>query len=145
MPEIGDLAAIAEALCTNIRTTIPEMQAYDHMPDAFAVPAAVVTILDVDYQVTMDDSRTGTVKAEVDVLLARTDVQGATEELLEYLSPNHPKSVMRAIESDTTLGDTVSDLTCGAGRRGPAIQTGGNGLSSGTTYLTLIFDVTIYP
>jgi len=137
---IGDLQAICEGIQTNLQT-IPGLQAFGYLPDSFSDPAAVVSVMDVQYQMSMNDSMTGQVDIIVNVLVARTDARSAQLKLQKFMSPNGPSSIRNAIESDTTLGGIVGDTTVISASRGPAISVGGGP----TIYLTLEFTVAVYP
>jgi len=137
---IGDLQAICEGIQTNLQT-IPGLQAFGYLPDSFSDPAAIVSVMDVQYQMSMNDSMTGQVDIIVNVLVARTDARSAQLKLQKFMSPNGSGSIREAIESDATLGGIVSNTTVISVFRGPAISVGGGP----TIYLTLEFTVAVYP
>jgi hypothetical protein len=137
---IGYLQAICEGIQTNLQT-IPGLQAFGYLPDSFSDPAAIVSVMDVQYQMSMNDSMTGQVDIIVNVLVARTDARSAQLKLQKFMSPNGSGSIREAIESDATLGGIVSNTTVISVFRGPAISVGGGP----TIYLTLEFTVAVYP
>ena len=134
-----DLDTICAGIVTNLQS-ISGLQCYSYLPDNVPPVCAVVAPISIEYHETMDPTDPGDCEFAVTVLVARTDARSAQVALQEFMSASSSTSVRAAIESDATLGGIVSDLVVHRGRRGPAVTIAGD-----VIYLTLDFDVTVYP
>jgi len=89
--------------------TITGLRTYDIIPDGIAPPAAVVGLLSLDFDMSMQRYLDhGDI--EVMVIVGRMSERAAQDKLDAYLAGSGSGSVKAAIEADTTLGGSVQ--TC---------------------------------
>ena len=89
--------------------TITGLRTYDIIPDGIAPPAAVVGLLSLDFDMSMQRYLDhGDI--EVMVIVGRMSERAAQDKLDAYLAGSGTGSVKAAIEADTTLGGSVQ--TC---------------------------------
>lgn len=101
--------AIREAIATNIRNAITEIQVTGYMLASPTPPCAYVISGEVDYGLTMGrgvDEQAYVVQA----LISLTTDRGAQARLDRMLEPTGADSMKTAIESDRTLGGIVPGL-----------------------------------
>jgi len=118
--------------------TIIGLRVYDHIPDSFQPPAAMVSIDNVDYHQAFrggDSVYTFTVS----VMVARTDDRTAQKKLDEFLSYSGSRSVREAIETDMTLDGRIQACVVNSGGNIAAVQI------NEATYLGVEFTVTVHP
>ena len=132
------LDSICAGLATNL-ATVSGLNAFSFLPDSFGTPAAVTSIMAVEYH--ESGGQEGIIEAVVTLLVARTDAAASQKTMQQFMDPTGATSIKTAIESDCTLGGLVSDLIVTKSARGPAVTVP----PSGIVYLTCDFDVTIYP
>jgi hypothetical protein len=89
--------------------TITGLRTYDIVPDGIAPPAAVVGLLSLDFDMSMQRylDHGG---IEILVIVGRMSERAAQDKLDAYLSGSGASSIKAAIEGDTTLGGSVQ--TC---------------------------------
>lgn len=88
--------------------TIPNLRAYDVLPDGFAPPAALVAPpSSVQYGASLG-KQWDRVVLTVRVLVAKASDRSAQDRLDEYMSTGNARSVADAIEGDTTLGGAAN-------------------------------------
>lgn len=105
---MATITAIRNGINTNVKT-IPGLQTYPRLPGKIDPPCALV--IPADPFITRESMGLGMVRLKfvVTVLAASTEPVQAQRFLEEYLDTSGAKSVWTAIESDVTLGGTVSD------------------------------------
>lgn len=131
------ITTAAEGLRERLATIIG-LRVYDHIPDSFQTPAAMVNIDNVDYHQAFrggDSVYTFTIA----LFVARAEERTAQRKLDEYLSYSGDKSVREAIEGDMTLGSRVEACVVTSGGNIAAIQV------NEATYLGVEFSVTVHP
>ncbi|CAB5218977.1 hypothetical protein UFOVP226_15 [uncultured Caudovirales phage] len=89
--------------------TITGLRTYDIVPDGIAPPAAVVGLLSLDFDMSMQRYLDhGDI--EILIIVGRMSERAAQDKLDSYLSGSGTSSIKAAIEGDTTLGGSVQ--TC---------------------------------
>lgn len=120
----------------NLKTqlaTISGLRTYDIIPDSINVPCAVVGMLDMDFDATMNR---GYDRATLDVILitGRMSERSAQNTLDTYLSGSGNSSIKAVVEANKTLSGAVQTLRVTAATSG-SIQV------SGIDYLAYRFRV----
>ncbi|NDE71764.1 MAG: hypothetical protein EB054_03530 [Actinobacteria bacterium] len=120
----------------NLKTqlsSISGLRIYDTVPDSINVPAAVVGMLDMDFDATMNR---GYDRATLDVILitGRMSERSAQNTLDTYLSGSGNSSIKTVVEANKTLSGAVQTLRVTAATSG-SIQV------SGIDYLAYRFRV----
>lgn len=101
-------SAVRDGLKTRL-ATITGLRTYDIIPDGLALPAAVVGLLSLDFDMSMQRNLdSGDI--EVMVIVGRMSERAAQDKLDAYLAGSGSGSIKAAIEGDTTLGGSVQ--TC---------------------------------
>ncbi len=131
-------ATIREGLAQNLGS-IPGLTAYDTEPDVPKVPCAWPWPQS-DF-INRETMHTGILRTEwtVSLLVAAADTGKAQNELDVYLTSTSGMSVMRAIETDQTLGGAASNCIWKVVRRYD-----GNYVMGGNNYFAAEIDVTVY-
>ena len=120
----------------NLKTqlsSISGLRIYDTVPDSINTPAAVVGMLDMDFDATMNR---GYDRATLDVILitGRMSERSAQNTLDTYLSGSGNSSIKTVVEANKTLSGAVQTLRVTAATSG-SIQV------SGIDYLAYRFRV----
>ena len=120
----------------NLKTqlsSISGLRIYDTVPDSINVPAAVVGMLDMDFDATMNR---GYDRATLDIILitGRMSERSAQNTLDTYLSGSGNSSIKTVVEANKTLSGAVQTLRVTAATSG-SIQV------SGIDYLAYRFRV----
>ena len=130
------ISQIRTGLATNLGT-ISGLRTAAFVPDEPKPPIAVVfpenVLFDTAFARGLD-----TYTFTVQVIVSKVSDRNAQSNLDGYCNPDGPQSVKAAIESDRTLGGTVSDLRVTEARDYRAATINEN------TYLTVTFAVTVY-
>ena len=126
------VSTVRDNLKTQI-ATISGLRVYDTVPDSVNVPAAVVGMLDMDFDATMNR---GYDRATLDVILitGRMSERSAQNALDTYLSGSGNSSIKAVVEANKTLSGAVQTLRVTAATSG-SIQV------SGIDYLAYRFRV----
>jgi hypothetical protein len=103
---MADVTTIREGLATRL-ATITGLRSFAYIPDAVAVPCAIVGLPGIDYLQAM---RSNIVRGEfpVRVLVSRASDRAGQGALLDYMDPTGTKSVKAALDADNTLGGAAS-------------------------------------
>lgn len=127
---------INDGLKANL-ATITGLRTYDHVPDTFAVPCAVVMFNSVDFA---NAFRQGNPRYSflVTLIVGRASERAAQIALGEYLSDSGTKSVRAAIESDPRLNSKAQDLIVQRASNMRMVQQGD------ASYLAVDFDVLVH-
>lgn len=101
-------SAVRDGLVTNLQT-IANLRCYDTIPDAVTPPCCVIGNLDLTFDI---DNARGLDQANLDILVIvqRMSERAGQNKLDTFLSGTGANSIKTAIESDRTLGGTVSTL-----------------------------------
>ena len=106
----GEISGIRAGIETRLKT-IDGLQVYDHEPDATTVtPAASIRLDSMTQNETFNGASTPgdrTYRWIITVRLAGAIPQEQWQALDDYLAPTGTKSILAAINGDTTLGSTV--------------------------------------
>lgn len=101
-------SSVRDGLKTRL-ATITGLRTYDIVPDGIAPPAAVVGLLSLDFDMSMQRYLDhGDI--EILVIVGRMSERAAQDKLDAYLAGSGTSSIKAAIEADTTLGGSVQ--TC---------------------------------
>lgn len=127
---------INDGLKANL-ATITGLRTYDHVPDTFATPCAVVMFNSVDYA---NSFRQGNPRYSflVTLIVGRASERAAQIALGEYLSDSGTKSVRAAIEADSQLNGKAQDLIVQRASNMRMVQQGD------ASYLAVDFDVLVH-
>jgi hypothetical protein len=101
-------SAVRDGLKTAL-STITGLRTYDIVPDGIAPPAAVVGLLSIDFDMSMQ-RHLDHGDIEIMVIVGRMSERAAQDKLDGYLAGSGSSSIKTAIEADTTLGGSVQ--TC---------------------------------
>jgi hypothetical protein len=104
---VSDITAMSEGLANNL-ATIAGIRTYPQIPDNPALPAAVVSLITVDYDQAMQGGLTN-YTFNVNVVVSRVTERRAQQRLYELIQTG-TGSVKAAIESDRTLDGEAFDL-----------------------------------
>ena len=104
---MSDITAMSEGLAKNL-ATIAGIRTYPQIPDNPALPAAVVSLITVDYDQAMQGGLTN-YTFNVNVVVSRVTERRAQQRLYELIQTG-TGSVKAAIESDRTLDGEAFDL-----------------------------------
>ncbi len=104
---MSDITAMSEGLANNL-ATIAGIRTYPQIPDNPALPAAVVSLITVDYDQAMQGGLTN-YTFNVNVVVSRVTERRAQQRLYELIQTG-TGSVKAAIESDRTLDGEAFDL-----------------------------------
>jgi hypothetical protein len=104
---VSDITAMSEGLAKNL-ATIAGIRTYPQIPDNPALPAAVVSLITVDYDQAMQGGLTN-YTFNVNVVVSRVTERRAQQRLYELIQTG-TGSVKAAIESDRTLDGEAFDL-----------------------------------
>lgn len=105
---MAQLSAIRAGLTANLQS-IEGLRTHDTIPDQINVPAAVVGMPKVEFDVTMVRGA-DKITVPVRVYASRADERSGQDLLDEYLDTNGATSVKTAIESDPQLGGAAHTL-----------------------------------
>jgi hypothetical protein len=127
---------INDGLKANL-ATISGLRTYDHVPDTFGTPCAVVMFSSVDYA---NAFRQGNPRYEftITLIVGRASERAAQIALGEYLSDTGAKSIRAAVESDSRLNSKAQDLIVQRATNMRMLQQGD------AAYLAVDFDVLVH-
>lgn len=104
----NEIDSIMEAVTAIIKDKVPELNVYPFVVPGITVPAAMANPPDeVTYGETFDDD--GTILFVVRLYVTQRQDGGDQRRINQYISRDDPKSVVKAIQENPTLNDTVAD------------------------------------
>jgi hypothetical protein len=131
-PTIGQIKKALKDAASRIATA----RAYAVYPLDPKPPAMVPRLISWRHHDTFDGDRT--YRFRLWVYLDPTDLNRAQTQLDDYLSDVGSNSVSRALETDTTLGDVVNDLTVIGGNDYGMVDTAGGQMLAGAVEVEIL-------
>lgn len=105
---MSSVKQIRSAVKSTLETAIPDLFAYNNVPEVTNVPAAVVEPATADFLVAMGRGA-DTWEFEVTVLVSYADADVAQDQLDDYVNGAGDKSIRQAIFANRSLG--LPDVT----------------------------------
>jgi len=107
-----DPAAIRTALKTQLETQIPGLNVYEHGYSSVEIPAALIAIPEIDYQVSMrgDGGQLNRLKITLICVLGTADERDSLPRLDGYAATTGPTSIQAALRADRYLGGAVHQI-----------------------------------
>lgn len=136
LPEPDHTLANVQAGLADALRTIVGLRVYDFPSDRIEPPAAVLSLPETPYDVTLD-GRSDEWTFPLWVLVAKANDKSAYGEMVEYLEAEGAKSIRAAIEADRTLGGACD--TAAIVRARPLFAT-----VAGTEFLAVEFTLEVY-
>lgn len=105
---MATLSAVRAGLKTRVTTiTALAQRTWDHWPDQFTPPGAIVRVVSGNYEQTLGGND-AIVRFEIFIAVQVGTLETAQDQLDPYLDNAGASSIKAAIEADSTLGGVVS-------------------------------------
>ncbi len=121
---MGSLADARTGLAGRLQT-IAGLRVEKRWPNVVNTPAAIIKPQKGDVWSRTAFSSRSSIFLEVVLLLSAQDLERAQDELDKYCDTSGAKSIIAAIEGDTTLGGKAEDVLIGEWRDSGEIEAGG--------------------